>query len=123
MRAKIVLRVEGAGIQGNSLDEDIARDLGVNRQTVGYWRREFAAGGVERLTKDAPRPGRPRKLIQDSQRLIIETAKAELGSKGKPSSSRALAKLLQDKGISVSHTSVNQIVRRAAIKPARSNEL
>ncbi|OFV81414.1 MAG: DDE endonuclease, partial [Acidobacteria bacterium RBG_16_64_8] len=38
----------------------IARDLHVSRPTVLQWRARFRQGGVEALTHDAPRPGRPR---------------------------------------------------------------
>ena len=57
LRAAIVL----AASEGLA-NRAIARRLGVSRPTVLAWRRRFAAGGVAVLLRDAPRPGRPRRI-------------------------------------------------------------
>ena len=52
-RARIVL----ACLKGQRNDE-IAREMRVRPNTVGQWRRRFAARGIAGL-RDAPRPGKP----------------------------------------------------------------
>ena len=55
-RAKIVLR---AADEDAPCNLQIAVELGCARDTVGLWRRRFAAQGLPGL-QDAPRSGRPR---------------------------------------------------------------
>jgi transposase len=52
-RARIVM----ACLQGKRNDE-VAREIGVRPNTVGQWRRRFAARGLAGL-RDEPRPGKP----------------------------------------------------------------
>jgi len=61
VRARVVLGA-AAGQSNNSL----AQELGISRPTVLLWRARYAATGVVGLLKDAPRPGR-RKRIGASQ--------------------------------------------------------
>jgi transposase len=56
LRAQIALAA--ARGQANS---EIARDLGVSRETVRKWRGRYARQGLDGL-RDLPRPGRPRKF-------------------------------------------------------------
>jgi transposase len=73
MRAQIVLAAaEGRANQG------IARELHVSRPTVLQWRARFTQGGVEALTRDAPRPGRPRVI---DARKVDAVVQATLHSK------------------------------------------
>ena len=55
-RARIVLR---AADEDAPCNLQIAVELGCCRDTVGLWRRRFAAQGLPSL-QDAPRSGRPR---------------------------------------------------------------
>ncbi len=57
-RAKIVLR---AADEDAPCNLQIAVELGCARDTVGLWRRRFAAQGLPGL-QDAPRSGRPRRF-------------------------------------------------------------
>ncbi len=57
LRARVVL----AAAEGTP-NHAIARRLGVSRPTVLLWRARFAAGGGEALAREAPRPGRPRRI-------------------------------------------------------------
>ena len=57
-RAKIVLR---AADEDAPCNLQIAVELGCARDTVGLWRRRFAAQGLAGL-QDAPRSGRPRRF-------------------------------------------------------------
>ena len=57
-RAKIVLR---AADEDSPCNLQIAAEFGCARDTVGLWRRRFAAQGLPGL-QDAPRSGRPRRF-------------------------------------------------------------
>jgi len=68
LRARIVLACTGA-----YTDVDIARELRVDRATVGTWRRRFQDRRVEGLL-DEPRPGAPRRIsVRLVERVITET--------------------------------------------------
>jgi transposase len=64
-RARIVL----ACLQGKRNDE-IARDMGLRPNTVGQWRRRFAARGIAGL-RDEPRPGKPAKYGAELRDRIL----------------------------------------------------
>ncbi len=64
-RARIVL----ACLQGKRNDE-VARDLGLRPNTVGQWRRRFAARGIAGL-RDEPRPGKPAKYGAELRDRIL----------------------------------------------------
>ena len=50
----------------------IAARLGISNLTVGKWRRRFAAQGLEGLA-DAPRPGVPRRILDEHIERVITT--------------------------------------------------
>ena len=67
-RARIVLAA-AAGTPS----AQIARDLGVGRDTVGRWRKRFVEGGVDALL-DEPRCGAPRQIGDaDVERVVPMT--------------------------------------------------
>jgi transposase len=66
-RARIVL----ACLRGQRNDE-IAREMGIRPNTVGQWRRRFAASGIAGL-HDRPRPGQPIKYgVQLRDRVLAQ---------------------------------------------------
>jgi|SRR5215472_8444007 len=63
-------RLEGARLLREGLSQsEVARELGVHRQSVSRWARQFKHGGVHGLRK-AERTGRPPKLTQGQMRDI-----------------------------------------------------
>ena len=72
LRAQIVL----AGGRGKA-NQVIARELGISRPTVLHWRARFAQGGVESLTHDAPRPGRPRVIDRAKVDAVVVRGSAD----------------------------------------------
>ncbi len=56
-RARIVL-----GAAEGRPNNRLAKEVGVSRPTVILWRRRYAAAGISGVLRDAPRPGRPRRL-------------------------------------------------------------
>ncbi|NMG56770.1 IS630 family transposase [Aromatoleum aromaticum] len=107
-RARIVL----ACLQGKRNDE-VARELGVQPNTVGRWRRRFAEQGIAGL-RDAPRPGKPAKYGVELRDRIL--AQLELPPPAGMASwdGGALAKAL-----SVSDHAVWRILRKEGIQLQR----
>lgn len=64
--------------------------LGISEPTIRLWRDRFRYGGLESLTTDAPRPGRPRRA-RDQARLAVSERLAALPA-GAQLSVRALAR-------------------------------
>lgn len=66
-RARIVL-----ACLGGKRNEEVARALDVQANTVGRWRRRFAERGIAGL-RDAPRPGKPAKYgVELRDRLLAQ---------------------------------------------------
>ncbi|MEO3766237.1 ROK family protein [Streptomyces sp. B5E4] len=100
LRARIVL-LAGQGMR----DTDIARRLGVSRQTVGAWRHKWADEGIAGLRHRA-RPGRPATV--DEAEVIARTLLASDGA----AASRAVGREL-----GLSHATVAAIRRRWSDHP------
>lgn len=107
-RARIVLTCA----MGRS-NQVVARDVGVNRLTVGRWRRRFVAKRLNGLL-DEPRPGAPRKItdtdVERVVRLTLETAPRDATHW----STRAMAKRC-----GLSQTAVSRIWRAFVLQPHR----
>ncbi len=72
--ARLVLRAKIALLAAAGHDnQHIAAALGTSRQTVGLWRRRFAAQRLPGLAQDAPRGGRPPKARQALTARILKT--------------------------------------------------
>ncbi|GAA2675339.1 hypothetical protein GCM10010400_42190 [Streptomyces aculeolatus] len=100
LRARIVL-LAGQGMR----DTDIARRLGVSRQTVGTWRHKWADEGIAGLRHRA-RPGRPATV--DEAEVLARTLLASDGA----AASRAVGREL-----GLSHATVAAIRRRWSEHP------
>jgi transposase len=108
LRARIVL----ACAQGGQ-NKDIAAKMGLDRTTVGKWRRRFVQDRVDGL-HDEPRSGAPR-TIEDSriEAVIVQTLES-VPADATHWSSRGMAKA---SGLSVS--SVQRIWRAFGLQPHR----
>jgi len=107
-RARMVL----ACAQGLSNGE-VAVKTDVTRQTVGRWRRRFAAKRLDGLL-DEPRPGAPRTITDaDVERVIAQT----LESKPKDATHWSTRSMAKHAGLS--QTAINRIWRAFALKPHR----
>lgn len=108
LRARMVLRcAEGKD------DTQVARELDLDRNTVGKWRRRFMRHGVEGLS-DVPRPNVHRKL-QDDQ--VEEVIRLTLQTKPKGMTHWSTRKLAKRAG--VSQSSVSRLWRAFQLKPHR----
>lgn len=67
-----------------------AQLLGTSEPTVRLWRDRFRHGGLEAITTDAPRPGRPRRARDQAQTAVA--ARLSTAPPDRPLSIRALAR-------------------------------
>ena len=88
-RAEIVLRAASG-----MANQDIATELGTDRQTVGRWRTRFAKQGLAGIQMDAPRGGRPPRARQRLAGRIITVTTQQRPPQGTHWSTRTLAKEL-----------------------------
>ena len=111
MRCRIVL-----GCADGATNTQVAAVEGVNPNTVGKWRRRFASDRLEGLV-DAPRPGAPRTVDDDTvESVVIDT----LESTPKDATHWSTRSLAAKHGIS--HTTVSEIWRAFGLKPWRQDE-
>jgi transposase len=111
LRCRIVLACAEGGT-----NTAIASDLGVNKTTVGKWRRRFAVDRLEGLS-DAPRPGASRKIGDDVIEAIVVETLETTPTDATHWSTRALA---ERHGIS--RQTVSEIWRAFGLKPWRQDE-
>lgn len=88
VRARIVLCC-GRG----RTNREVARRLGVTCQTVGKWRRRFAARGIQGL-QDDPRTGAPRLISDELVEVVLAKTLHERPPDARRWSSRRLAAVL-----------------------------
>ena len=108
LRARIVLACAEGGE-----NKTIAEEMGLDRQTIGKWRRRFLDRRVDGL-RDDPRPGAPR-TIEDARIEAVIVRTLETTPKNATHwSSRSMA---QASGLSVS--TVQRIWRAFGLQPHR----
>lgn len=112
-RARIVL----LAAEGHS-NQEIARRLGVVRQTAAKWRERFRSGGLGALG-DAPRPGRPPVYGHDERLQIVKTVTEELPDPESHWTMRGVADALSD-DLGISASQVWRILSDMDLKPWQS---
>jgi transposase len=108
-RARIIL----ACAEGKQ-NLDVAADLGLDKTTVGKWRRRFVESRLDGL-RDEPRSGTPRKIDDARIEALIVTTLESVPADATHWSSRGMARA---SGISVS--SVQRIWRAFGLQPHRT---
>lgn len=109
LRAKIVLgAADGRSVNG------LAQDLGVSRPTVLLWRRRYGEAGVDGLLKDAPRPGRKKKISSQKVEAIVN---ATLHKKPKDATHWSTRMMARAQG--VSEATVRRIWKGHGLRPHR----
>lgn len=53
-------------------NQDIAADVGLDRRQLALWRSRFLEGGIEALSKDAPRSARPGSVMAEIAARIVQ---------------------------------------------------
>src|SRR5882762_7000590 len=108
-RARIILQC--ASGKSNAA---VARHLKTTGFTVGFWRKRFIAGGVDRLW-DEPRPGAPRQIGDDDVERVV---KLTLESTPKAATHWSTRGLAEKTGLSQS--AISRIWRAFGLQPHRS---
>jgi transposase len=107
LRARIVLLV-AEGLSNRAA----ARSLGVSRPTVITWRARYLRGGPAALEREAPRSGRPRRILDDRVAAILRTARETAPLPAARWTVRALAA-----AHGLSPASVQRIFRAHGVRP------
>jgi transposase len=95
----------------NADNLEIAAKLGTSRQTVARWRARFLKSGIAGIERDAPRPGRSRKL--NSEEIVRKTTQ-ERPQNATHWSTRSMAR-----AAGVSEASVRRVWHAHGLKPHR----
>jgi len=107
-RARIVLAC--AGGENNT---ELARRVGVHRNTVGLWRRRFLEYRLEGLL-DEPRPGQPRKISDEKVEEVITKTLESTPKDATHWSTRSMAA-----EVGLNQTAVARIWRAFGLQPHR----
>lgn len=107
-RAQIILLAADGMKNG-----DIAEEVGTSGNTVGKWRRRFAADGLAGLY-DSPRCGAPRKYEDDDVEAVIAATLEQLPKNATHWSTRSMAK-----HCGMSRETVGRIWRAFRLQPHR----
>lgn len=110
LRARIVLGA-AEGCSNNSL----ATQLGLTRPTVLLWRKRYAQAGVTGLLRDAPRPGRRRRIGALKVEAIVNATLHTTPRDATQWSTRSLARAQ-----GVSEATVRRIWRSHGLQPHRT---
>jgi transposase len=108
-RAMIVLGA-GDGVSNNQL----AQQLSTSRPTVLKWRERFEQWGMEGLLRDAPRPGRNRRITAAQETAIVEATLHTTPRNATHWSVRTMAKAQ-----GVSRATVHRIWQAYGLQPHR----
>jgi transposase len=110
LRAKIVIgAAAGRSING------LAKELSVSRPTVLLWRRRYVELGVDGLLKDAPRPGRKKKISAKKVETIVN---ATLQKKPKDATHWSTRTMARAQG--VSEATIRRIWKAHGLRPHRA---
>ena len=108
-RVKIIL-----GLAAGKAKQQIAKQLGIARQTVRRWEQRYLQQGTEKGWQDAPRSGRPRLITPEKIQQIVHKTTQEAPLDSTHWSTRSLAQV-----VGVSASSVSRIWRAHKLKPHR----
>jgi len=106
-RAKMILLAADG-----KTDQDIAAQLQVGRRTPARWRVRFIEQGLAGIERDAPRPGRTRKISAAKVKAIVQKTTGERPGDATHWSTRTMAR-----AAGVSEATVRRIWHAHGLKP------
>jgi transposase len=109
LRARIVL-----GAAEGRANFALAKELGVSRPTVILWRERYAQAGITGLLKDAPRPGRKRRI---GARKVEAVVNATLHKKPRGATHWSVRSMARSQGLSPA--TVHRIWQAHNLQPHR----
>jgi transposase len=95
-------------------DQEIAEKLNITRQTAGRWRKRFLRLGIPGIQKDAPRPGRTKKVSDSKTKMIVRKTTQESPDNATHWSTRTMAA-----AVSLSPSTISRIWKTHGLKPHR----
>ncbi len=108
-RAAIVLHA-AAGLQ----NQQIAEIMGITRQKAGRWRGRYAELGLAGIEKDAPRPGRRRRIGDDQRAEVVRKTLHET-----PEGQTHWSRATMAAATGLSDSTIGRIWREHGLKPHR----
>jgi len=106
-RASIVL-LAADGLE----NQQIAAQLRITRQTAVRWRDRYAAHGLAGIEKDAPRPGRKRRITEQQRAAVVRKTLQET-----PEGHTHWSRSTMAKATGLSDSTVGRIWREHGLKP------
>jgi transposase len=106
-RAAIVLHA-ASGLN----DQEIGNLMGITRQKAGRWRKRYAKLGLTGIEKDAPRPGRKRRIDEQTRAAVVYKTLQE-----KPEGQRRWNRTAMAKATGLSESTVGRIWKEHGLKP------
>ncbi len=107
MRARIVLAAAR-----DLENKEIAKELGVSRETVGRWRSRFVEEGVEGIIKDLPRGGR-----KPTARSRVEGRIIRLTTQTKPEAATHWSTRTLAEKLGVTQSMIHRVWKANGLKP------
>jgi transposase len=108
-RAQVVLRAAD-GME----NQEIGEALGISRQKAGRWRGRYAELGLAGIEKDAPRPGRKRRVDEKQREAVVRKTLHE-----KPEGQTHWSRAAMAAATGLSDSTVGRIWREHGLKPHR----
>jgi len=108
-RAAIVLHAAD-GLE----NREIGALMGISRQKAGRWRSRYAAQGLAGIEKDAPRPGRRRRIDEKQRATVIRKT-----LKNKPEGQTHWSRATMSAATGLSESTIGRIWREHGLKPHR----
>jgi transposase len=106
-RAAIVLHAAD-GLE----DQEIGQRMGMTRQKAGRWRKRYAKLGLAGIEKDAPRPGRKRRIDDQKRAAVVNKTLQE-----KPEGQTHWSRSTMANATGISDSTVGRIWREHGLKP------
>ena len=106
-RAKIVLLAADG-----KLNDEIAQELGIGKDTVGRWRLRFASNRVAGIEKDLPRGGR-----KPTARARVESKIIELVTRGKPRDATHWSTRTIAEELGITQSLAHRVLKANGLKP------
>ncbi len=108
-RASIVL-LAGDGLQ----DKQIAQQMGIPRQKAARWRKRYAEFGLPGIEKDAPRPGRKRRIDEKIRAAVVKKT-----LQAKPEGQTHWSRSTMAAATGLSDSTIGRIWKEHGLKPHR----
>lgn len=106
-RAEIILHAAD-GLE----NQQIAKLMGISRQKAGRWRDRYAALGLTGIEKDAPRPGRQRRIGEKRRAAVVRKTLDE-----KPEGQTHWSRATMAAATGYSESTIGRIWREHGLKP------